>query len=191
MKTAIFASLIACAAAFAPAQNSARTSVALQADLSGEIGAQAPLGYFDPLDMTCGGDKDIFDELRIVELKHGRVAMLAVSGYLITKAGVRLPGYEDIPSGLSALKNMPPNAWIWTVGTIAVLEIMMRDATGEAEFVGDYRNGFDFGWDKQSDEWKRKKRSIELNNGRAAQMGILGLIVHDAMGNLDQVTPFS
>ena len=54
---------------------------------------------------------------------------------------------------------------------------------------GDWRNGFDFGWDKQTDEWKTKKRAIELNQGRAAQMGILGLIVHDAMGNLNEILP--
>jgi hypothetical protein len=27
-----------------------------------------------------------------------------------------------------------------------------------------------------------RKRSIELNNGRAAQMGILGLMTHEALG---------
>lgn len=191
MKLAIVASLIAGASAFAPAQSSSRRSMAVSADLSGEIGAQAPLGFFDPLNLTCDGDKEIFDELRIIELKHGRVAMLAVTGYLFTKAGARVPGYGDVPSGFAALKAMPNSAWLWMGMTVLILEIMMRDATGNSEFVGDFRNGFDFGWDKQTDEWKRKKRSIELNNGRAAQMGILGLMVHDAMGNLDTMTPFS
>ena len=59
------------------------------------------------------------------------------------------------------------------------------------EFMGDFRNGaLDFGWDNQTDEWKKKKRAIELNNGRAAQMGILGLMVHEKMGNLDAILPF-
>ena len=45
------------------------------------------------------------------------------------------------------------------------------------EFVGDFRNGFiDFGWDTFDEETKLSKRAIELNNGRAAQMGILGLV---------------
>lgn len=35
-----------------------------------------------------------------------------------------------------------------------------------------------------------KKRAIELNNGRAAQMGILALMVHEKLGNLDQILPF-
>jgi hypothetical protein len=51
------------------------------------------------------------------------------------------------------------------------------------EFVGDFRNGFiDFGWDKFDEETKLKKRAIELNNGRAAMMGILGLMMHEQLG---------
>ena len=47
----------------------------------------------------------------------------------------------------------------------------------------------DFGWDKQTDEWKKKKRTIELNQGRAAQMGLLGLMVHDQLGNIKTILP--
>jgi hypothetical protein len=60
----------------------------------------------------------------------------------------------------------------------------MKDVTGDAEFVGDFRNGFiDFGWDTFSEEEKLSKRGIELNNGRAAQMGIFGLMVHEGINN--------
>jgi hypothetical protein len=57
----------------------------------------------------------------------------------------------------------------------------MRDIpdTGN-EFVGDFRNGYiDFGWDTFTEEEQMSKRAIELNNGRAAQLGILGLMVHE------------
>ena len=61
-----------------------------------------------------------------------------------------------------------------------------------AEFKGDFRNGFiDFGWDKQSDAWKRSKRTVELNQGRAAMMGITGLMVHDYMGNVADILPLA
>ena len=85
MKTAlVFSTIVAGCAAFAPSASNANvarsSATALAGDLSGEIGAQAPLGFWDPLDMTNGGEKDTFDELRAIELKHGRVAMLAVVG---------------------------------------------------------------------------------------------------------------
>jgi len=60
---------------------------------------------------------------------------------------------------------------------------VMKDVTGEGEFVGDFRNGaLDFGWDTFDEETKLSKRAIELNNGRAAMMGILGLMVHEQLG---------
>ena len=50
--------------------------------------------------------------------------------------------------------------------------------------MGDFRNGYiDFGWDTFSEEEQIRKRGIELNNGRAAQMGILALMVHEGIDN--------
>jgi hypothetical protein len=43
--------------------------------------------------------------------------------------------------------------------------------TGLGEF--DPCNAIDFGWDTFDEETQFKKRAIELNQGRAAQMGIL------------------
>jgi len=42
---------------------------------------------------------------------------------------------------------------------------------------------------KLSDGVKMRKRSIELNNGRAAQMDTLGLMVHEKLGNVDNLLP--
>lgn len=187
---AVFATLLASAAAFAPANQKAATSVAVNA-FADELGAQAPLGYFDPLGICKDGNKANFDRLRYVELKHGRVAMLAVVGYLVTKAGIRFPGAEDIPAGFAALPALPVGVWVQMVFTWGVMEAINRDAFGKAEFVGDFRNGaLDFGWDKFDDATKMRKRAIELNNGRAAQMGILSLMVHDQLGNLDEIGIF-
>ena len=61
----------------------------------------------------------------------------------------------------------------------------MKDVEGEGDFPGDFRNGFiDFGWDNFSEETKLQKRGVELNNGRAAMMGILGLMVHEQLGGV-------
>eukprot|EP00567_Pseudictyota_dubia_P005670 CAMPEP_0197445048 /NCGR_PEP_ID=MMETSP1175-20131217/10365_1 /TAXON_ID=1003142 /ORGANISM="Triceratium dubium, Strain CCMP147" /LENGTH=195 /DNA_ID=CAMNT_0042975947 /DNA_START=7 /DNA_END=594 /DNA_ORIENTATION=- len=193
MKTAALCilSLVSSAAAFAPAAAPKAGSALKAAPFADEIGAQAPLGYWDPLGLCTDGNKANFDRLRYTEIKHGRVAMLGVVGYLVTYAGVRFPGCEDIPAGWAAWKEVPVQVWVQMGFTWSMMEAVNRDAFGLSEFPGDFRNGaLDFGWDKQTDEWKRKKRSIELNNGRAAQMGILGLMVHDAMGNVDQILPF-
>ena len=69
MKTAVLATLIASAAAFAPAKQAA-TSTTLKA-FEDELGAQPPLGFFDPLGMVADGDQEKFDRLRYVEIKHG------------------------------------------------------------------------------------------------------------------------
>lgn len=78
MKTVLLAALAGSAAAFAPTPVAQTSRTALNADLSQELGAQAPLGFFDPLGACADGDKENFDRLRWVELKHGRIAMLAV-----------------------------------------------------------------------------------------------------------------
>ena len=192
MKTAILATLIASAAAFAPAKDATK-STALNMAFENELGAQAPLGFFDPLGMVADGDQAKFDRLRYVEIKHGRICMLAVVGYLTTEAGVRLPGdisydgtkFTDIPPGLEALGNLPISGLLQIVAFIGALEFgVMRDIPGTGnEFPGDLRNGYiDYGWDSFDDATKLQKRAIELNQGRAAQMGILGLMVHEKLG---------
>jgi len=134
---------------------------------------------------------DTFNDLREKEIKHGRVSMLAVTGYLVTAAGIRFPGAEDIPDGLASWQAMLDSkdgvfVLYQMLAFFVVAEIINRDAEwldNEAEFVGDYRNGaLDFGWDKLSDSAKLNKRAIELNNGRAAMMGIWGLVTHEIMG---------
>merc|ERR1711957_128921 len=172
-------------------------------DFSKEIGAQPPLGLFDPLGLLTDGNQETFDDLREKELKHGRVSMLAVVGYLVTAAGIRFPGAEDIPGGFAALDALPGMVWAQLIATWTIMEAANQDQflgpwgtnqndLGEspAEFKGDFRNGaLDFGWDKLSPDAKMRKRAIELNNGRAAMMGILGLMVHEKLGNIDILLP--
>ncbi|KAL7541733.1 hypothetical protein ACHAWF_007007 [Thalassiosira exigua] len=200
MKSVIIASAIASAAAFAPAQVG-RQSTAVSLDITGEVGAQIPLGAFDPLGIMKDADQAKFDTWREIEIKHGRVAMLAVTGYLTTYAGVRFPGAEEVPSGFAAV------GWLATTSEglqilpqmmlfFFIAEMINRDAsevTGVTPaFPGDYRNGWiDFGWDKYDEKTKLRKRAIELNNGRAAQMGILGLMVHENMGNVADILPLA
>ena len=203
MKSVIAASLIATAAAFAPAQQSARTSVATSMSFDDALGAQKPLGFFDPLGIVSGASQEKFDRLRFVELKHGRVCMLAIVGNLITRAGIHLPGnidyaghkFADFPNGVGAITpetGIPKEGLTSIFFFVGFLELFIMKSYPNRgnEFVGDFRNGaIDFGWDSFSEEQKLRKRAIELNNGRAAMMGILGLMVHEQLGNVDILFP--
>ena len=196
MKTAILASLIAAASAFAPVQQGAKTT-ALNS-FENELGAQPPLGFFDPLGLVEDGDQEKFDRLRYVEIKHGRICMLGVVGYLVTAAGIRLPGdidmsgtkFADIASGWEGTTQVPVAGALQVFAFVGFLELaVMKDITG-GEFPGDFRNGYiDFGWDSFDEETKLQKRAIELNQGRAAMMGLLALMVHDKLGNVSDFFP--
>eukprot|EP00579_Thalassiosira_antarctica_P011552 CAMPEP_0201916990 /NCGR_PEP_ID=MMETSP0903-20130614/6484_1 /ASSEMBLY_ACC=CAM_ASM_000552 /TAXON_ID=420261 /ORGANISM="Thalassiosira antarctica, Strain CCMP982" /LENGTH=235 /DNA_ID=CAMNT_0048452947 /DNA_START=243 /DNA_END=950 /DNA_ORIENTATION=+ len=165
---------------------------------SNEIGAQPPLGFFDPMGFLASEDDTQFEWLREAEIKHGRISMLAVIGYLTTYSGVRIEGMEEIPCGFAVFDkslyttDLARANVIWTIFTIVILETaLVKDAYGWAEFPGDYRNGVgNSGWDRRSDAYKQNERAKELNNGRAAMMGILGLVVHESLGNVDTLLTF-
>jgi len=121
-----------------------------------ELGAQAPLGFFDPLGLVADGDQEKFDRLRYVEIKHGRICMLGVVGYLVNAAGIYLPGniaydgtkFSDLGYGWDASFAVPVAGALQVALFVGFLELaVMKDITG-GEFVGDFRNGaFDLGWD--------------------------------------------
>jgi len=147
------------------------------------IGAQAPLGFWDPLGLLNGADEERFERLRTVETKHGRIAQLAILGHLVTTAGYRLPtsltpGYDlsSTKAGLAALSDLPAEAIFGTLLTVACIEGGFAARKDEIEAAQLKASGWD-------DETAAKKLAIELNNGRAAQMGILALMVHEKLDN--------
>lgn len=191
--------LVGSSSAFAPASKKVGgkdvSSVITNMSYEDQIGAQAPLGFFDPLGLVADADEATFNRLRYVEIKHGRISMLAVLGHIVTTGGVRLPGdidlhgtsFESIPTGIAALSKVPAAGLAQIFAFVGFLELsVMKDVSGEAEFVGDFRNGaFDLGWDVFSPEEQNRKRGIEVNNGRAAMMGILALMVHEMLPSHD------
>eukprot|EP00579_Thalassiosira_antarctica_P009295 CAMPEP_0201882202 /NCGR_PEP_ID=MMETSP0902-20130614/13513_1 /ASSEMBLY_ACC=CAM_ASM_000551 /TAXON_ID=420261 /ORGANISM="Thalassiosira antarctica, Strain CCMP982" /LENGTH=204 /DNA_ID=CAMNT_0048410623 /DNA_START=35 /DNA_END=649 /DNA_ORIENTATION=+ len=196
MKLAVLATLAASAAAFAPA-STGKVSTTLAA-FEGELGVQAPLGFFDPLGLLDEADQERFDRLRYVEVKHGRIAQLAFLGNIVTRAGGHLGGdidkaghaFDSYPNGWAAIYGadaIPVKGALQIFSFIGLLEIaVMKDMSGFGnEFPGDLRNGtFKSAWDKFDEETKMQKRGVELNNGRAAMMGILGLMMHEQIGGI-------
>merc|ERR1719437_202536 len=171
MKSAIVAAtLLGSAAAFAPAQTG-KASTSLSA-FQDELGSQPPLGFWDPLGLLNGADQEKFDRLRYVEIKHGRISMLAFLGQIVTRAGIHLPGaidsagdkFASFPNGVAALigpDSIPTAGLVQIIALIGLLECgFMRDVPGAGnEFVGDFRNGYiDFGWDSFDEETKLSKR---------------------------------
>jgi len=182
-KTLTFlASLVGASAFVAPSARPASARSALQmADFSKEIGAQAPLGIWDPLDLMKDSDETTFKLYRDIELKHGRVAMLAVLGHIVTTAGVRLPGdiaygipFSSVKVGLKGLETIPAGGLVQIIMFIGLLEMGFTSRKDEIEKVHLEKS-------KWNDATIKRKMAIELNNGRAAQMGILGLMVHEAI----------
>jgi len=177
----ILASLVG-AVAFAPAPRAARAS-ALKMNFEEAIGAQAPLGFWDPLGLLNDADEERFARLREVETKHGRISMLAILGHLVTTAGYRIPesitpgtDFTKIPTGLAALSALPADAIFGTLLVVALIEggyAARKEEIEEAQLTAS-------GWDEET---INKKLAIELNNGRAAQMGILALMVHEKLDN--------
>ena len=169
------------ASAFAPASRMASSS-ALKMNFADALGAQAPLGFWDPLGLLKDADQERFDRLRTVETKHGRISMLAILGHIVTTAGVRLPGelggvpFTSIKSGLGALNSISPWGTFQLICFIGLIEVgfgLRKDEIEAAQLKAS-------GWDEATIE---KKKAIELNNGRAAQMGILALMVHEKLNN--------
>jgi hypothetical protein len=171
---AILATLVA-TAAFTPARVASRSS-ALKMGFESEIGAQAPLGFFDPLGLLSNADAARFERLRTVETKHGRIAQAAILGHIVTTAGFRFPGCESYGAGLKALTDVSPAGIAVTVATIGLIELGYAARKDDIEAAQLKASG----WDQET---INKKLAIELNNGRAAQMGILGLMVHEKLDN--------
>jgi hypothetical protein len=145
MQIAVLFSLFAGAAAFAGSKKSSRTSLKA-ATFEDDFGAMLPLGFWDPLGLVADGDQAKFDRLRLTEIKHGRIAMIAVVGNLVSEAGLRLPGsidmsgnqFSDIPSGYAALEAIPYQGKLQIFLFIGYLEVaVMRDFVG-GEFPGKF-----------------------------------------------------
>ncbi len=71
-----------------------------------------PLKNFDPLGLADLGSDVTLSWFRASELKHGRVAMVATTGYLVQAAGFHFPGMLSSDVSFESLSSMKPfDAW--------------------------------------------------------------------------------
>jgi len=202
MKTAVISLLVGSAAAFAPASQQRSTATSLKA-YENEIGAtNLPGGAtvcWDPLNFVEGQDQATFDKYRALELKHGRVAMLAWLGYATTwNTDFRFPGCESFPGGHKAVLEIPPVDLLLPILAIGGFLEFFVFKQKQGSFPGDMGGGIvpvGFGPKFTEGFDETEIRTKELLNGRAAQMGWLTCLVHEQLDGkpfifFDHITPY-
>jgi len=149
-------------------------------------GVTAPLGFFDPLNFTKVGDEEGFRRLRIAEIKHARVAMMAAVGAVVQHY-IQLPGFENVPKGIFAATSgngLPGFAALFVLSGVLELFVWKDDDTQPTESIGNYGNPVSFGVPLGDSP---EMRTRELNNGRAAMFAAVGIIVAELLTGKDGV----
>lgn len=172
MKLAIATTLAASAAAFAPATKTI-SKTALNS-YENELGVIEPTGFWDPFGLSSDIDQDTFDQYRTAELKHGRVAQLAVIGYVVQEVyrfdfdiSPGLPCAE-VPNGIAAIDAIPTLGWAQMIFFIGAVDYW--------GFLGDFDNGKP----KLGEATLEKLKLQELQHGRLAMLATLELFRHDS-----------
>merc|ERR1719376_1906860 len=145
-----------------------------------QIGAMAPMGYFDPAGFCKKGDESGFRTLRAAEIKHGRVAMMAAVGAVVQHY-VKLPGFEKVPAGLSAVTTEPG---IYGFGALFLLSGAMELAVWTQDANKEPGN---FGDPVGLGQYTEDMRNKELNNGRMAMFAALGIVAADLATGKDGI----
>merc|ERR1719316_1281640 len=156
----------------------------------GNVGDQPPLGFWDPLGYTADGDFNKFQRRREVEIKHGRVSMLACIGYIVPE-DFRWPGmlspsegisFTDVPNGLGPLSKVPVAGWAQIFAFAGSVELGLFKPTGEP---GNYGQGFlgalGILGSIQETGLRKKKLGAEISNGRLAMFAIIGMFFQDGL----------
>ncbi len=124
--------------------------------------------------LSANIDQATFDDYRAAELKHGRVAQLAVIGYIVPEIfkfpGEIAPGitFESIPNGVAAIQAVPALGWAQMFFLIGAVDYRGFLILGDTEGQG------------KTAEELQKAQEQELSHGRLAMIAILELLRHDS-----------
>ena len=152
-------------------------------DPAAQVGAMPPLGFFDPAGFCKKDDNDGFRNLRAAEIKHGRVAMMAALGG-VAQHFVKFPGFDGVPSGLSAVTTAPGTygfVALFLVAGALELGLWTEDPSKEPGNFGDPAG---------LGQYNTEMRERELNNGRFAMFAAIGQIAAELLTGKDAVEQF-
>ena len=115
--------------------------------------------------------------------------MAAVVGTIVHNNHIVFDGYispsnnlkfSDVPTGIAGLFSVPTAGLAQILAFCALVELAWLPAS---QYDGDYGVGY-FGTNVEDPEEKARKLNAELNNGRAAMMGIFGNMVAEEVRRL-------
>ena len=160
------------------------SSKAVQASMfqEGDLGVLPPLGVYDPLGLIETRNMARYE---VMEIKHGRAAMLGFLHVILIEAGLKFPtaDCEAAPTGLIAsLEAMPTAGWLQIMLTTCMMETgyFLFEAQDPAKAAGDIGGE---NWVRYDDKaTKTFKLNVERQNGRAAMLGITGCLIHELLG---------
>ena len=198
MKLLASMTLIGSATAFAPTLMG-KTSTSLNAfSVETLPGALAPMGFFDPLGFAEKANEATLKRYREAEVTHGRVAMLAVMGFLVGEAvegssflfdaqisGPAITHFTQVPDGWDALiitfigaaeAQRAQKGWVDPANVPVDQPGLLRD---------DYYPG-DIGFDPLSLKPEDPAEfdimvTKELQNGRLAMLAAAGFLAQEAV----------
>jgi hypothetical protein len=211
MKLALLALSLAPAAAYVAPAATAPSKVVMQetkADLEAMAKELNPIvGFYDPLGLSSASfwgksEAETIGFLRHSEIKHGRVAMAAFSGYCIQANGIHFPwtpfrGFEESVSSMTPPEQwdaIPVNAKLQIIAWVGFLEFYSEIA-GTHYMKGGVPGKFPSfketaianilpvdlydptnAASSMSAEESKKGLQAEINNGRLAMLGIFGFL---------------
>jgi hypothetical protein len=192
---AITALFLGSAAAFAPAsiKKSSSALAFTAADLPGSL---APMGFFDPLGFAEKADEPTLRRYREAETTHGRVAMLAVVGFLVGEAVEGSSFLFDASikgPAITHLAQVPTGFWVILTIAIGAAETKRAEIgwvepenvpVGKAGLLRDAYYPGDIGFDplglKPADEAEFNVMiTKELQNGRLAMLAAAGFMAQE------------
>ena len=179
----------------------ARGAVDTTADIGVDPGPIEPTGPF-------WEDQEGLARRRAVEIKHGRISMIAFIGMIVEELGVTFPGsinldgsvqFSDILKdgmGFPAVANIPTFGLFQIVAFAGFAEIGAMPAAqytggpqnlpgGYDGSVGTIPGGYPFTTQIEDVTARNRALTCELQNGRAAMLGTFGAMCHSCVDSCD------